>query len=186
MVDFIFRSYDLNRRQDRDFRQRQAERMSEFDGILDDVDLVFECRIDVKSGIGDIERPRIVRSVDNKDMTHASRGPQFFFMDDRAHEFVSVEAAFHQRLDLAIARQRDRLRRCRVAVFRRYKFVARDVEPGFFRCGADLSLGSDQEGTMSFSLAASIAPWSETVSTGCTTAVRIGVSPRAFSISSWW
>ena len=127
------------------FGQRQAERVRELDGVLDDVDLVFERRVNVEGGIGDEERPRIVRSVDDEDVAHAPSGMQLFLVDDRAHEFVGVEAALHQRFHLAVACQRDRLGRCRVAVLRRHKLIGGEVELGLFRCGPDLGLGSDQD-----------------------------------------
>ena len=144
MVDLIFDDDGLDCRQDRDFRPRQAERVREVDGILDDVDLVFERRIDVDGGVGDEQRPRIVRSVDDEDVAHAPRGAQLFLVDDRAHEFVGMEAAFHQRLDLVVARQRDGLRRGGVAVLGRHKFVGGEVEFGRRRSRADFCLGSDQ------------------------------------------
>jgi hypothetical protein len=67
-------------------------------------------------------------------------------VDDRAHEFVGVEAAFHQRLDLAIARERYALRRGRVAMLRRHELVAGKIELGLFRCGSNFGLGSDENG----------------------------------------
>ena len=128
------------------FGQLQTKRMREVDSVLDDVDLVFERRVDVDRGIGDEERPRIVRSVDHEDVAHAPGGMKLFLVDDRAHEFVGMEAALHQRLDLAIARQRDRLGRRRVAMFRRHEFIAGEVELGLFRGGSDFGLGPDQDG----------------------------------------
>ena len=145
IVDLIFDVTVSTAERIATFGQLQAERMREVDGVLDDVDLVFERRVDIERGIGDEERPRIVRSVDDEDVAHAPVGMQLFLVDDRAHEFVGVEAALHQRLDLAVARQRDGLRRRGVAMLRRHEFIGGEVELGRFRRGADFGLGPDQD-----------------------------------------
>jgi hypothetical protein len=98
----------------------------------------------------------------------------FYFVDDRAHELVGVEAAFHQRLDLAIARQCDRLGRCPVPMLRRHELIAGKVELGLFRCGSDFCIRPDQYGDDEFFLGGFDRA---NVSTGCTTAVRIGGQP---------
>jgi hypothetical protein len=77
----------------------------------------------------------------------------FYFVDDRAHELVGVEAAFHQRLDLAIARQCDRLGRCPVPMLRRHELIAGKVELGLFRFGSDFCIRPDQYGDDEFFLA---------------------------------
>ena len=106
----------------------------------------------IEGGIGHEERPRIVRSVNHEDVAHAPGGLQLFLVDDRTHEFVGVEAALHQRLDLAIARQRDCLGRCRVAMLRRHELIGGKVEFGLFRCGSDFCLRPDQYGNDEFFL----------------------------------
>jgi hypothetical protein len=55
------RCNSFNRGEDRDFGDRDAERVSEVDGILYNIDLVFERRVNVDSGVGNDHEPRIIR-----------------------------------------------------------------------------------------------------------------------------
>ena len=50
--------------------------MREVDCVLDDVPFVLQRRIDVDCGIGDEERPRIGRHIDNEDVADAPLGTQ--------------------------------------------------------------------------------------------------------------
>jgi hypothetical protein len=42
-------------------------------------------------------------------MAHTPGGAQLFFVNYGTHKFIGVQAAFHQRLDLAVARKHDSL-----------------------------------------------------------------------------
>ena len=106
--------------------------------------LSFERRVDVERGIGDEERPRIVGTIDNEDMAHAPDRAKLLFADNRAHEFVRMQAALHQRLDLAVTGERNGLGRRRVAVLGGHDLVPGEVELRGFRRGADFGLGTDQ------------------------------------------
>ena len=64
--------------------------------------------------------------------------------DDRGHQLVGVQAALHQRLDLAGARHLDRLLGGGMAVLDGDDAVGRDVDALGRRRGADLRLGPDQ------------------------------------------
>jgi hypothetical protein len=111
---------------------------------LHDVDLVVQRRINVDGGIGDEERARIIRNVDDEDMAHTPGRAQLFLFDDCAHEFVGVQAAFHQRLDLAVARQRDGFHGGRFAVLGRHQLVRGEVDFGRARRRAYFMLGPDE------------------------------------------
>ena len=45
---------------------------------------------------------------------------KFFLLNDGAHEFVGMEAALHQHLDLVVAREFNCLGGCSVTMLRRY------------------------------------------------------------------
>ena len=143
-VDLIFGDTVSIAERDRDFRAREAECVRKLDGVLNNVNFVFERRVDVDGCISHKQRPRVVGSIDDEDVADPPGGPQLFLVDDRTHEFIGVEAALHQRVDLAIARQHDCLGRCRMAVLRRHKLVAGEVELGLFGRGPDLCLRPDQ------------------------------------------
>ena len=119
--------------------------MRKLDSVLDDVHFIFERRIDVDGGVSDKERPRIIRGVDNKHMAHPPGGPKLFLVDDRAHELVGMETALHQGFDLSIARECDRLRCSRMAMFGRDELIAREVELGLFRGSSNFRLRSNQD-----------------------------------------
>ena len=78
-------------------------------------------------------------------MADAPRGAQACCRrHHRSHQLVGVQAAFHQRLDLAGARHRDCALSGRMAVFGIDDAVSRDIDLLRFCCRADLRLGPDQ------------------------------------------
>ena len=105
------------------------------------------------------QRPRIGGRVDREHVADASRVRRPVSpCDDRAHQFVGVQRALHQRLDLAGARHRHRLRRGGVAVLGRDDLETGNVEP-MRRGGSRIfRSGPISTGAISSSLAASIAP----------------------------
>ena len=67
----------LDRGKDRHTWLREPERVRQLDRVLDDVALLVEGRVDVDSGVGDQQRPRIQRRVDDEHVAHPSRRPSF-------------------------------------------------------------------------------------------------------------
>ena len=140
--------------------------MRELDGVLDDVHLFFDIRIDVYCRVGNEEQSWVARRVDDEDMTHAPSRAEPLFVHDRTHELVGMEAALHQRLDLVVASEFNRLSGRGVAVLGRHEFISGDFYLGPICCRPDLGGGPTSTGMMRFALAASIAPSKESVSTG--------------------
>ena len=119
--------------------------MSQIDRVLDDVALVLQRGVDVDGSVGDKERPRIAGRVDRIDMAYAPVGAQAEIgVNNRAHQLVGMERAFHQRFDLAGAGHGDGLHGRGVAVLGRDNFVGRQIEPGLRGSGADFSLRANQ------------------------------------------
>ena len=86
--------------------------MREVDRVLDDIDLVLERRRDVDGRVGDDQRIGMTGNVHDEAMADATRGANAAFpRHHRPHDFVGVEAAFHQRLGLARCERVPRLRR---------------------------------------------------------------------------
>lgn len=96
-----------------------------------------------------------------------------------AHEFIGVQRPLHQPPDLAGTRHRDRLCRRSIAVLRWDDFKGGQIERSLLRSSGPNLLPQVRPGWgRSASVEqASIAPSSDVVSTGCTTAVRIGSRP---------
>ena len=66
-------------------------------------------------------------------------------IDYSAHEFVRMECALHQSLDLASPRHRHGLRSRRLAVLRGHYLAGAEVELGGFGRRADLVFRPDQD-----------------------------------------
>ena len=105
----------LDRREDGNARAREAERVREVDRVAYDVRLVGERRRDVERGVGDDERPRIRRRLHQEAVAHATPGAQRA-RNHGTHQLVGVQAALHQRVDLAVERELHGARGGRVAV----------------------------------------------------------------------
>lgn len=67
-------------------------------------------------------------------------------VNDRTHEFVGVQAALHQRLDLVVASECNCLSGRGMTLLCWHKFISRDFYLGPIRCRSDLGGGSDQHG----------------------------------------
>ena len=83
--------------------------MGEFDGVLHDVALGIQVGRDVDRRVRHQQQAVIGRHVQHEHMAHAPAAAQPVGRDRRFHQFVGMEAAFHQRRDLAGARHRDGL-----------------------------------------------------------------------------
>ena len=92
----------FHRGEDRDARPREAEGVREVDRIAHDVRLVDKRRRDVERGVGDDERSRIRRRLHEEAVAHATAGAQRA-RHHGGHQLVGVQAALHQRVDLAAA-----------------------------------------------------------------------------------
>ena len=88
-----------------------------------------------------------------------------------------MERALHQRLDLAGAGHGDGLGGCGLAVLCRNDLVRRQIELSQRGGGANLGLRPDQNRRNEIDAGGFTAPSSDGVSTGWTTAVRIGSRP---------
>ena len=98
-----------------DARPREPERVREVDRVAHDVGLVLQRRRDVDRGIGDDEGPRVGRRLHEEAVAHAPPGAQRA-RHHRTHQLVGVQAALHQRLDLALERKLHGARGGRLAV----------------------------------------------------------------------
>src|SRR5215813_8442444 len=119
--------------------------MRELDRVLDDVCLFFDRWIDIYCRIGDVERSRVARGIDHKDMTHAPRSAELFLANDGTHEFVGMETPLHQRFDLKVSSKLHGFSRCRVAVLGRHKVISGDVCLDLLCCSADLGHWSNED-----------------------------------------
>ncbi len=120
--------------------------MHEIDGVLADVALVLERRRDVDRRIRDDQKLGIGRHVHDIDMADAAFGAKpRAAADDGTEQFVGMQAALHDRADLAGNRKLDGEGRCRMAVFGRHDLEAIDGNAGLFGGGADLRLRADQD-----------------------------------------
>ena len=96
----------------------------------------------------------------------------------RAHQLVGVQRALHQRFGLTGAGHGDGCFGGGVAMLGCNDLVCRKIELRLRGSGADFMLRPDQHGHDELlARAASTAPSSDTVSTGCTTAVRMALKP---------
>ena len=93
--------------------------MRQVDGVLHDVDLALQRRLDIDRGVGDDERLVVGRHVHHEAVADAAGGAQpALAPHDGAHQLVGVQAALHQRLGLALQHQFHGLRGRGVAVRR--------------------------------------------------------------------
>ena len=137
----------FHRRQDRHLGRLDPQRAAQVDGVLDDVALVVQRRIDVDRRIGDQQQLGVGRHVHDEDVADPPLGAKAGVgVDHRRHHLVGVQRALHQRLGLAFADQPHRRRRGRVAVRRVDDLEPVDVLAGVLRGGANLSLRADQDG----------------------------------------
>ena len=120
--------------------------MRQFDGVLDDVYLVFQRRRDVDGGIGNQQWPVIGRHIHQENVADPAIGAQAIgTRDDLTHQLVGVQAAFHQCLGIAGAYQRN-CQRCRVMAVRGIDDAdAVQVDAEFLGDRADLVFRADED-----------------------------------------
>ena len=78
--------------------------MGEINGIVDDVELFAQCRADVERGIGDHQRFGIHRHIETENMRHAPPCSEGGARQHRMQQFIGMQTALHQQLDLACSR----------------------------------------------------------------------------------
>ena len=141
--------------------------VDEVDGVLDDVALVEQRRIDVDGGVGDEERPRIGRRVDHEDVADPPRRAQAGRRSRRPLASVRrcagrPSSALRPLPDRAIATAlsppRRGCARSGRSDSRRYRYCP------LRRRARILASGPTRTGSIKFSRAASIAPVSEAMS----------------------
>jgi hypothetical protein len=117
----------------------------EIDGVLNDVHLVLQRRSDIHRCVGDDECLLQRGHVHDEAVADAPVGPQpGVAFDDRAHQFVGVETALHERLHLALSRKRDGPFGRRLAMRSVYDRDAGQVESAVRGHGSDPLLWTDQ------------------------------------------
>jgi hypothetical protein len=107
--------------------------------------LVSRSGRDVDGRIRHQQQPVIGRHVQHEHVAHAPAGAQALGRDRRLHQFVGVQAAFHQCRDLAGARHRDGLARRRRGCARSRRSAWRQARPAALQRLLDLRLGPDQD-----------------------------------------
>jgi len=86
----------------------QPQSVGKLDGVLRDVHLVVERRVDVDGRVGDEQRPRVGGCVDDEDVAHAPCGAQARLrIEHGVHEHVRVEAPLHEPRRNTLAAKRD-------------------------------------------------------------------------------
>jgi hypothetical protein len=124
------RVHGFHRGQQRHFGHLHANHPRQIDGVAQDVGFLHQIRRDVDGRIGDDERARVGGRLHQEAMADAALGAQPGSGGDHgAHQFVGMQAAFHQRLDLAATGQFDCARRG-VAVRHVLDAPAGQVQPG--------------------------------------------------------
>ena len=99
------------------------------DGVLGDVDLGFQVGRDVDGGIGDEEVTRVAFHLHDENVADAAVGADALVAVQRCtHEFIGMQAAFHQGLGFAVADQFDGTFGCRMAVLDIFDAIARQVD----------------------------------------------------------
>ena len=107
----------LDRREDRHLGLGNADGVRQVDGVAHDVGLDFERRSDIDGGVGDDEGPRVAGRLHDVTVRQSTLGAQAGFgRQDGTQVLIAVQAAFHQRLHLALASQPGGGGRCGVAV----------------------------------------------------------------------
>ena len=113
-------------------------------GVLDDVDLFQQSRVNVERGVGDQERLGVQRHIEAKHMRHAPAGAQLGARQHGVDQLVGVQAALHQHLDVAAGGQLGGFFCRRMAVRHRDDLNAGQVDAAFFSELAHARLGADQ------------------------------------------
>ncbi len=139
----------------REFRHLDAERPGEGVGVLADVPLLVRIGRDVQRDIADDETARISRRRDHRAMADQPPRKKFrIFLHDRVQENVGVEAALHQRRNLAGAGGGRGLERRIFGPVCRHDPVIGDIQARLIRNATDLSLRPEHNGQDQSSLGA--------------------------------
>ena len=73
--------------------------MGQFDGVLQNIHLIFQIGIDIDGGIRHQQSARISGNIKDKDMADPTIGPQSGFpLRHFVHQFIRMQRAFHQGL----------------------------------------------------------------------------------------
>ena len=92
----------LDGRQQRHLGLGNAQRVGQVDGVLHDVDLVFELGRDVDGRVGDEQGARVGRRVHDEHVADAAGGAQAGVAGHGGlHQLVGVQAALHHGLGIA-------------------------------------------------------------------------------------
>ena len=107
------------RREQRDVRRHDAERVREVERVLQDVLLRGEVRRDIEARVRDQQETGLARQVEERCVRQPSLAPQSRLgCGDRSEQILVGEAAPDQRADLAFAREHHRALRSRHAARR--------------------------------------------------------------------
>ncbi|RAS37462.1 hypothetical protein BX591_103316 [Paraburkholderia bryophila] len=114
-----FRGDGFQRGQHRHFRQRNTQRVREFDCVAHDIGFLFQRRENIDGRVRDEQRLRIARHIHDENVTQTPFGADAGVLADHfLQQFIRVQAAFHQRVRCAGAHQFDGFRGGRVTMRR--------------------------------------------------------------------
>ncbi len=100
------RIHRLDGREDRDLGLCDPQRPRQDDGVLDDVTLLIDIGSDIHRGVADDDATGIGRRCDEKAVAQKTVCSQpALLLDDGMHVLIGMQAAFHERADLAAAGQ---------------------------------------------------------------------------------
>jgi len=137
--------HGLHRGKDRHFWRCEPQPVGEVDGVLADVDLVFQGGKDVHRRVGDEQRLVVGRYVHDEDVADAPLGAQARRPGhDFGHQLVGVQAALHEQPGLATTNHLDGAGGGGVAVRHVDDGDVGEVDVVFLRDRLDLVARSDQ------------------------------------------
>src|SRR6185437_8400309 len=136
----------LDRREDRDFRLYDPERMAKVDGVARDVGFLFEIGEDVDCRVGDEKRLWIGRHIHDEDMADAPLGANSRVGTyDFGHQLVGVQTTFHEHIGFTGTDELDSFGGRGVAMRGIDKGKSADIETCRRGCGADLRRWTDED-----------------------------------------
>ena len=121
------------------------EGVGEVNGVLRNIAHRLKRGRDIDRRVAHQQRPRIGRHIEGKHMTDPPLGADpVFLVQHRPHELAGIQAALHQGLDPALARQLDRLFRGLVTVFHIHHGITADIDRMFIGELVDPGFRPDQ------------------------------------------